>query len=154
MSEVLNSPSSETNTHGPSSPPSSCNGSLISKNSEKTLSTTTQPDDQQQTASSTIEPSATSGSSSIVAEHYNSKEGGDLAARTQSRIYYLRNFNNWIKSVLINETVQHRLRRRRDAGERSRRPLAVLDLGCGRGGDILKWKKARVGRVTFVDIAD
>ena len=38
-----------------------------------------------------------------VAEHYNSLEEKDLRQRNQSRIVYMRNFNNWIKSMLISE---------------------------------------------------
>jgi mRNA (guanine-N7-)-methyltransferase len=49
--------------------------------------------------------STTTTNSSIVAQHYNSKESIDKLTRTESRIYYLRNFNNWIKSVLINEYI-------------------------------------------------
>lgn len=58
----------------------------------------------------------------------------------------MRNFNNWIKSVLINEYI----RKIRD----STRDISVLDMGAGKGGDILKWKKANVSRVTFLDIAE
>jgi len=82
-----------------------------------------------------------------VAEHYNRKPTGDLLVRSQSRIYFLRNFNNWIKSVLISEFLT-KLRMENKVDRAS-----VLDLGCGRGGDILKWKKGRVARVTFCDIA-
>lgn len=84
--------------------------------------------------------------SSTVASFYNKKDKTDLAARSKSRIFYLRNFNNWIKSVLINEFLS-KLRS-------ENRELSVLDLGCGRGGDILKWKKGNVSRVTFADIAE
>lgn len=36
-----------------------------------------------------------------VAGHYNSLQEVGLAARSQSRIFFMRNFNNWLKSVLI-----------------------------------------------------
>jgi hypothetical protein len=38
---------------------------------------------------------------SVVATHYNTLEERGLAERCKSRIFYLRNFNNWIKSMLI-----------------------------------------------------
>lgn len=36
-----------------------------------------------------------------VASHYNSLQEVGLAARSRSRIFFMRNFNNWLKSVLI-----------------------------------------------------
>ena len=44
------------------------------------------------------------GLSSKVADHYNKLENAGLEARTQSRIFYLRNFNNWLKSMAIGES--------------------------------------------------
>ena len=43
------------------------------------------------------------GVASTVAHHYNEVPDAGLAVRTQSRIFYMRNFNNWIKSVLIGQ---------------------------------------------------
>lgn len=37
----------------------------------------------------------------LVANHYNALEEKGLSQRNQSRIVYMRNFNNWIKSMLI-----------------------------------------------------
>jgi mRNA (guanine-N7-)-methyltransferase len=53
----------------------------------------------------------------------------------------LRKFNNWIKSVLI--------------GKFAHRPPGgpganVLDLGCGKGGDLGKWKQARIRRMVGI----
>lgn len=38
--------------------------------------------------------------SATIARHYDNGENS-LLARNESRILYLRNFNNWIKSTLI-----------------------------------------------------
>lgn len=49
----------------------------------------------------------------------------------QSPIFHMRNFNNWVKSVLIR-------------GYLHTRGATVLDLCCGKGGDLLKWKEGRI----------
>lgn len=38
-----------------------------------------------------------------VATHYNALQECGLAERNRSRIVHMRNFNNWLKSVLIGE---------------------------------------------------
>lgn len=68
----------------------------------------------------------------------NSRQEVGLEARELSPIIGLRKFNNWIKSVLI--------------GKFAYRPhhgpgANVLDLGCGKGGDLMKWKQAKIGRM-------
>lgn len=68
-----------------------------------------------------------------VANHYNGVPNINIKERTNSRIFYLRNFNNWIKSMLIGDTLE----RLRNEGCPS---AVVLDLCCGKGGDLLKWK--------------
>ena len=64
-----------------------------------------------------------------------------LKDRHLSPIIGLKNFNNWVKSVLIGKFT--RLDRpplhRRDPPSG-----VVLDLGCGKGGDLKKWAIARV----------
>lgn len=52
----------------------------------------------------------------------------------------LRNFNNFVKAALIQEAV----------GEK--RELHVLDLACGKGGDLPKWAKHHVARYVGVDV--
>lgn len=84
---------------------------------------------------------------SVVAAHYNHLEEKGLAERFNSPIFYLRNYNNWVKSVLIQEYTDKI--REKDYS----RPLKVLDICCGKGGDLSKWQKARVKRVIFADIA-
>ncbi|CAH0404958.1 unnamed protein product [Chilo suppressalis] len=84
---------------------------------------------------------------SVVAAHYNHLEEKGLKERFNSPIFYLRNFNNWVKSVLIQDYTDKI--REKDYGK----PLRVLDICCGKGGDLSKWQKARVERVVFADIA-
>lgn len=86
--------------------------------------------------------------SRVVAAHYNHLEEKGLEERCNSPIFYLRNFNNWVKSVLIQENTDKI--REKDYGRRIR----VLDICCGKGGDLSKWQKARIDRVIFADIAE
>ena len=44
--------------------------------------------------------------SNMVAGHYNALEEKGLSHRSQSRIVYMRNFNNWIKSMLISKYIK------------------------------------------------
>lgn len=87
------------------------------------------------------------GHSSTVAAHYNELKEVGLEKRSQSRIFYLRNFNNWIKSVLIGEFLEK-------VRQKKNRDITVLDLGCGKGGDLLKWRKGRISKLVCTDIAD
>lgn len=84
----------------------------------------------------------------LVADHYNMLEEKGLSYRNQSRIVYMRNFNNWIKSMLIHEYVV-KLRQGKSFGA----SLRVLDMCCGKGGDLLKWKKANISHLICTDIA-
>lgn len=102
-----------------------------------------------------------------VASHYNNLQEAGLDQRKDSRIFHMRNFNNWIKSMLINEysrkihssksQSRDQDRRDREDGGQDLRDSAqnfnVLDIGCGKGGDLQKWGKARVNHYVGVDIA-
>ncbi|KAM4705324.1 mRNA cap guanine-N(7) methyltransferase [Rhinophrynus dorsalis] len=87
------------------------------------------------------------GHGSKVAAHYNELQECGLQARSQSRIFYMRNFNNWMKSALIGDFVGK-------VRQRKNRNITVLDLGCGKGGDLLKWKKGRIDKLVCTDIAE
>ena len=178
------------------------------------------------------EKPAEKGIGETVAQHYNNLDERGKEHRKESRIYYMRNFNNWTKSMLIqqyadkikesrpelqrsrgefhgndrnnfnqNRNYGHQSHHRsydnrggyghsrhhhdqgygryprdynrrdnRDNGERydsrnhqSRNrdeeitednQFSVLDLACGKGGDLLKFSKAGVDNVTCVDIAE
>ncbi|KAL3986377.1 mRNA capping enzyme family protein [Acanthocheilonema viteae] len=90
--------------------------------------------------------SEVSSSAAQVASHYNAIPQKGVAERTSSRIFYLRNFNNWIKSMLIAEFLE------RLQTEGCPKAI-VLDLCCGKGGDFLKWRIGNVAHVVATDIA-
>lgn len=86
---------------------------------------------------------------SVVATHYNTLEERGLAERCKSRIFYLRNFNNWIKSMMINEYLSKIWQ-----GKSHGAPLRVLDMCCGKGGDLLKWRRGNITHLVCADIAE
>lgn len=78
--------------------------------------------------------------SSDVASHYDKKRAKSVVERQRSKAIQLFSFNNWIKAVLINEHVAPHAK--------------VLDLCCGKGGDLTKWKKRCVSLVVGADISN
>eukprot|EP00088_Acartia_fossae_P014760 TRINITY_DN1795_c0_g1_i2.p1 TRINITY_DN1795_c0_g1~~TRINITY_DN1795_c0_g1_i2.p1 ORF type:complete len:378 (-),score=82.01 TRINITY_DN1795_c0_g1_i2:174-1307(-) len=82
----------------------------------------------------------------IVASHYNKLEEKGIGHRKESRIYFMRNFNNWIKSMLIQDYISKIMA----SGVEG---INVLDLGCGKGGDLMKWGKYPIRNFVGVDIA-
>ena len=62
--------------------------------------------------------------SESVAKHYNKLQEIGLQKRTETSIYYLRNFNNWVKSCLISTTVDA-IKAERE--QKSREPEAELE---------------------------
>ncbi|XP_055383143.1 mRNA cap guanine-N7 methyltransferase [Condylostylus longicornis] len=85
----------------------------------------------------------------VVATHYNKLEEKGLAKRSKSKIIYMRNFNNWIKSMLIEEYLK-KIKSTQKLGE----PLRVLDMCCGKGGDLFKWEKGGITHLICTDIAE
>ena len=88
----------------------------------------------------------------------NSRPNINIKQRQDSPIIGLKSFNNWIKSVVIAMWGSPALSGDSDtSANSSRRSLTkgiVLDLGCGKGGDLQKWQKARVKFYCGLDIAE
>lgn len=87
------------------------------------------------------------GGAEIIAEHYNAvPERGREWRQAESKISGLRSLNNWIKSTLIQKFSRPEI---------PIRDLKVLDMACGKGGDLGKWEKAPQVPVLYVgcDIA-
>lgn len=81
----------------------------------------------------------------VVRDHYNSvPERGRDWRKTDSKIKGLRAFNNWIKSCIIQKFApdEDHTPGARERGISTGRELLVLDLGCGKGGDLGKWQQA------------
>jgi mRNA (guanine-N7-)-methyltransferase len=95
---------------------------------------------------------AQQGIQDAVKQHYNAvPQRGREWRKTDSRIKGLRSFNNWIKSVIIqkfspNEDYAPRAQERGGMvfaeGPSTSKGLLVLDIGCGKGGDLGKWQQA------------
>jgi mRNA (guanine-N7-)-methyltransferase len=95
---------------------------------------------------------AQQGIQDAVKQHYNAvPQRGREWRKTDSRIKGLRSFNNWIKSVIIqkfspNEDYAPRAQERGGMvfaeGPSMSKGLLVLDIGCGKGGDLGKWQQA------------
>lgn len=74
-----------------------------------------------------------------AAQFYNNLQRNATSDRADSLLFHMRAMNNWVKSILINEF--------------AKREDRVLDLACGKGGDLMKWAKRGVSKYVGVDIA-
>lgn len=89
------------------------------------------------------QPSNGASVAGYVTQFYNSvPERGREWRKTDSQIKGLRSYNNWVKSVLI---IKHAPKQ---AG------FKVLDIGCGKGGDLGKWQHQRPALYVGLDPAD
>ncbi|ETN39292.1 uncharacterized protein HMPREF1541_05515 [Cyphellophora europaea CBS 101466] len=77
------------------------------------------------------------------------KERGREWRKNESQIKGLRSFNNWIKSFMIQKFSPEEKAEPEELGwgEEAKapeqlQPLLVLDIGCGKGGDLGKWQLA------------
>ncbi len=86
-------------------------------------------------------------------EYFRSKIGKELIiSSNKENAYYtvsgdlakpMRNFHNWLKSNLIYTHCHYMYQ--------NKRPLKVLDIGCGRGGDIMKYYYANIDFLVGID---
>lgn len=81
--------------------------------------------------------SAPSESSKRATDHYSNLKDHKRSLRSDLDAIGLRKLNNWIKSVLIDQFCP-------------RKPI-VLDLCCGKGGDLMKWRVQGASFVAMVD---
>ncbi|EMD34499.1 hypothetical protein CERSUDRAFT_76015 [Gelatoporia subvermispora B] len=86
---------------------------------------------------------------------HNARPEVGVTQRQESPIIGLKSFNNWVKSVLITRFAHPVLAASPTSGARSGGggKGKVLDMGCGKGGDLTKWAKARVKEYVGLDIA-
>ncbi|KAF8162998.1 mRNA capping enzyme-domain-containing protein [Crassisporium funariophilum] len=103
-------------------------------------------------------PKRHTGDVGVVVQHYNSRPDVGVVQRLDSPIIGLKNFNNWVKSVLITRFAHPALAKSPLTASGSGRGRQqnrgkVLDMGCGKGGDMTKWAKAHVKELFGVDIA-
>lgn len=81
--------------------------------------------------------------SGFVKQWYNNvPERGRDWRKTDSEIKGLRSYNNWVKSVII---IKHAPKER---------GFKILDIGCGKGGDLIKWQHQRPALYVGLDPAD
>ncbi|KAI3383283.1 hypothetical protein SNEBB_008387 [Seison nebaliae] len=82
-----------------------------------------------------------------IIESYSRVAENDLDERNVSRLFYGRNLNNWIKATLINESLCEFYANSEN--------VRLLDVGCGKGGDLLKYKNhSIIKEITCSDLCE
>jgi len=82
-----------------------------------------------------------------------------LDTRADSRLYHMRAFNGWVKATQIAELDPDTSRASSSTSNGKKRsrlsPLRVLDLACGKGGDLGKWTihQRKIENYVGVDVA-
>lgn len=77
----------------------------------------------------------------LIADHYNKSKNDTVFSRRQSPIFHLRAFNNFIKSLVIDQMLE----KMNHIGDSEPGRRRVIDIGCGKGGDLRKYMVNNVG---------
>ncbi|KAK7992137.1 hypothetical protein PG996_012847 [Apiospora saccharicola] len=95
----------------------------------------------------------------VVRQHYNAvPERGRDWRKKDSNIKGLRVFNNWVKSTIIQkfspdeDHTPGAHEHGRDFAGVAGKDLLVLDIGCGKGGDLGKWQQAPQNVALYVGL--
>ncbi len=78
-------------------------------------------------------------SGAAAADKFYSELTRSLGTRADSILFHMRNFNGWVKATQIAELDPHTMLEGSKNGKkrkRTRHPLRILDLACGKGGDL------------------
>lgn len=101
----------------------------------------TRPYENENNASSQFNHNSHLSQDERVRLHYNQRTfQSRREKRTESKILKLRSFNNCIKYILVNKFAKTN--------------GTVLDLGCGKGGDMAKWDSINTENYVGIDISD
>jgi mRNA (guanine-N7-)-methyltransferase len=93
-----------------------------------------------------------------AADAFYSSLKRSLNTRADSILYHMRNYNGWVKATQIAEldpyTIDRSVGNKTNDKKRKRKmePLRVLDLACGKGGDLGKWVLHKRGISNYVGI--
>lgn len=101
------------------------------------------------------------GTKDNIRDNYDEKavNKNNLHQREISKTYEVKAFNNWVKAVLIQRSTKEMCRKIErvldlQKGNDGQRILHVLDVGCGRGQDIPKWKLSRTSYIVASDFSE
>ncbi|EAR91105.3 mRNA capping enzyme, large subunit family protein (macronuclear) [Tetrahymena thermophila SB210] len=86
---------------------------------------------------------------------YEKKEALTVLTRSVLETAELRNFHNWIKSVIIkkySDDMKQIIKKKEDLRTETGQ-LFVMEIACGQGGDLKKWLHADIGLYVGVDIS-
>lgn len=90
-------------------------------------------------------------STAAAADAFYSGLTRELDSRAESRLFHMRAFNGWTKAIQIAE-VNPLTKKRSSTKQAKMSRLRVLDLACGKGGDLGKWIIHHRGIENYVGI--
>jgi mRNA (guanine-N7-)-methyltransferase len=107
-------------------------------------------------------------SAAAQADAYYSGVKRSLDTRADSMLFHMRNFNGWVKATQIAElnprtecdsstveSITGKGKQKKKRRLNNRNPLRVLDLACGKGGDLGKWvlHQRKIQNYVGIDVA-